>query len=354
MLLSMKIHLYLCVLILLNDVHLINSWSLNDICSAINIYDQVFQPIRPLEIKFHSDSLFLKKSLRQCLSRKGINLNLVTNISQCDAHGLILHHNYESISREDYYTDINQRVYFLDVELFQIFERYTINNVKLNRMIGKIMNQTFVYENGIRESFLWRRRNFYGVTLKVMTENKQPIAYLDPNYKSQSRFHGKNQTYEVTNQVQGVFIDVLNILQKSLNFSTKIYKRLDGVWGMPNFLPNGTISVNGMVGNLYRQEVDLIVASLGVFFPRILVIDYLQPITEANGGIYIRADNIQESFDFRTYLVPLNRNTWLCITVSCILISLFVSFFKRKINNKPQSSVSQIILKLDWLISLKS
>ena len=45
----------------------------------------------------------------------------------------------------------------------------------------------------------------------------------------------------MTNIVDGIYIDMLNSMEKVLNFSTKLYKRKDGQWTPPKTLPNGTI-----------------------------------------------------------------------------------------------------------------
>ena len=44
----------------------------------------------------------------------------------------------------------------------------------------------------------------------------------------------------MTNIVEGVLIDVLHLLEKKYNFSTQLYKRKDGAWGLAELLQNGT------------------------------------------------------------------------------------------------------------------
>ena len=63
-------------------------------------------------------------------------------------------------------------------------------------------------------------------------------------------FFEKNNTFEITNMVEGIFIDVLHSLEQRFNFSTKLYIRKDRKWGAPEAFPNGTIVVDGMIENL--------------------------------------------------------------------------------------------------------
>ena len=68
-----------------------------------------------------------------------------------------------------------------------------------------------------------RRTNFYGVELVALTEKWLPG--LDISNIENAKYDEKKERYEVTNLVSGPFYDVLKILEKSLNFTTKLYKR---------------------------------------------------------------------------------------------------------------------------------
>ena len=57
---------------------------------------------------------------------------------------------------------------------------------------------------------------------------------------------GNSEFEDVTGQVQGMFLDVLNLLSKELNFTFSTYRRRDMVWG--NYYQNG--SFDGMLKNL--------------------------------------------------------------------------------------------------------
>ena len=79
-------------------------------------------------------------------------------------------------------------------------------------------------------------------------------------------FHDR---YDVTELVRGPFYDVLKLLEKSLNFTTKMFKRRIEGWGIPRLHPNGTMELSpGMVKDVASGSADLIIASLSIMYER--------------------------------------------------------------------------------------
>jgi hypothetical protein len=75
--------------------------------------------------------------------------------------------------------------------------------------------------------------NFHGKHLNAMVDEQYPFIVFkvfDHNW-TQVPFHGSNSTYDVTNYTEGIFNMVLESMQHQLNFTTSLYKRLDGYWG---------------------------------------------------------------------------------------------------------------------------
>ena len=81
-----------------------------------------------------------------------------------------------------------------------------------------------------------------------------------------------------------MFFDVLKLLEKKVNFTTSLLKRLDGNWGKFNH-ENGTW--NGMIKSLLDGEADLIATSLTVNPERFAVVDHLYPMGTETYSIYI-------------------------------------------------------------------
>ena len=84
---------------------------------------------------------------------------------------------------------------------------------------------------------------------------------------------------------QGSFYDVLKHMEETLNFTTKIYRRKSGGWGMPIIYPNKSIQLSpGMVNDLKDGSADMIVTALTILYSRKYVIDFLHPIMPEIGG----------------------------------------------------------------------
>ena len=81
----------------------------------------------------------------------------------------------------------------------------------------------------------------YTLLFKGLTEIEEPAIHFPHDFVSNATYFPNNDTYDMTNIVDGIYIDMLNSMEKVLNFSTKLYKRKDGQWTPPKTLPNGTI-----------------------------------------------------------------------------------------------------------------
>ena len=74
-------------------------------------------------------------------------------------------------------------------------------------------------------------------------------------------------------------------MEATLNFTTKIYRRKSGGWGIPIIYPNKSIHLSpGMVNDLKDGSADMIVTALTILYSRKYVIDFLHPIMPEIGG----------------------------------------------------------------------
>ena len=89
-------------------------------------------------------------------------------------------------------------------------------------------------------------------SFQIVLKNVSPHIKLPENWKGGSE------------NVTGYFIDVVNILQRSLGFEFEFVPNRDGFWGSKN--TNG--SWNGMVGMVFRGEADLIGCPLSITLER--------------------------------------------------------------------------------------
>ena len=117
-------------------------------------------------------------------------------------------------------------------------------------------------------SFVQRRSNFQGIKLKAITDFDVPAVGFPDDFKSTAKYFPNNETYEMTNLVYGIYIDVLHSMEKTLNFSTSLYRRKDGSWGTPKPFPNGTVVLKGMMKTVNEGSVDFIWTSLSILLSR--------------------------------------------------------------------------------------
>ena len=110
--------------------------------------------------------------------------------------------------------------------------------------------------------FTKRRGNFHGIQLNGMVEYEPPMTYFPDDFANKAEFFSENQTYDKTEIVDGYFIDSLHSIERVYNFSTKLYKRRDGGWGMPQELVYGGFRPTGMLQNLYEGSAEFIWAPL--------------------------------------------------------------------------------------------
>merc|ERR1712062_221689 len=102
-------------------------------------------------------------------------------------------------------------------------------------------------------------------------------------------------------------------MQNRLNFTTSLYKRKIEAWGYVNKAENGSSIGDGIVGDLFHQKVDLVVASVALNYRRVPFIDYLPPLNFEISSIFIPESYEIEMADVNTFLDPLHKNTWLAV-----------------------------------------
>ena len=228
---------------------------------------------------------------------------------------------------------IGEEVYFLDKNTFKIYEAYVINNVHIKRYLGQF-NQInkrialFSPSYDFVDSFLDRRGDFQGIQLIVMTEQWLKYIWLPDNFADQSTYFPENETYDVTNIVSGSYKNALSYLEKALNFSTKLYKRKDGVWGMPKIMSNGSTHLNGMLKSITESHIDMIGASLSILQLRLNYVDYLVPMSQTHASLFIKNNDKFNMIDWSVYLTPFSIWSWLIIIISAMIFMFIISIME--------------------------
>lgn len=232
-------------------------------------------------------------------------LNLDKNM--CWSSSIIIFHEESELefAIQSIEVTIEKNYIFLIDGIKEVYEAYKINGKIIKQNLGYLsqLERRFVWIENIEKDFIKRRSNFHGIILKAMTDVSGNEIAFDPKYPELATYFSNNETYEMTNYTTGIYIDVLNELQNALNFSTIIYKRKVLAWGFVYPQENGSVIATGIVGDLFYNKVDLIVAPMAIFYRRALYIDYLLPITRKIIGLYIPTTS-EENFDFLTFLNP--------------------------------------------------
>jgi hypothetical protein len=245
---------------------------------------------------------------------------------------------------------LNQEVYFLDSSSLEVFESYQVNSIKIFRRLGIFVGPTmyaFQAEVAVEQNFIKRRSNFMGVTLKGMTETEAPLLLFEDNYKSIAPFFVTNRTFDVTGLVQGMYFEVLKILEEQLNFTTRLFKREDGVWGSGFIQDNGSFKTSGMITNLVEGSADILASSLGIVYPRNLFVDYLPPISYDVGALHIKNnDDITDGLDLTTFIEPFSLGLWIVILVSASTITAIIYFIAVALECRDPMTPKQIPGKL--------
>ena len=154
-------------------------------------------------------------------------------------------------------------------------------------------------------------------------------------------YFSNNDTYLMNGHVSGLFIDILQILQEKLNFTTMIYKRRKPSWGYVKKLPNGTLKGIGMFGDVYVGKADFIATSLDMTLSRIEYIDYLPPLVTNIRGIFIPVSASTEGVLYDFFLRPLELNLWIAILTSTLLVAFIKFWIGQSINEI--SSIKMIL-----------
>ena len=306
------------VITIITEFHLTNPYLIG---STINISHKLMRllsknghlvNIKPTMSEFPFDEK-VTKNVIVFVNHKTKNFDLPKN----DYHNLML------ITKDDTFEEtlntisakcqLNQKVFLLKVDVLEIYEAYTINNVVVKKMIAHIdrVTNNFRWQTGVNPYFVKRRSDFQGIILKGMVEFWGVIMNADKSYLSKAPYLANNETYEITGFTYGLFHDVLMTLQDRLNFTTLLYKRKKVSWGFIND-KNGSHEGIGIIGDIYYGKADIGLAPFDMIIERAIYIDYSPQISQEFQGIYIPISN-NESITFDAYLAPFTVFLWMTL-----------------------------------------
>nr|XP_027231573.1 probable glutamate receptor [Penaeus vannamei] len=146
---------------------------------------------------------------------------------------------------------------------------------------------------GPREELASRRGDLDGTTLRCMADDFQPLTIPD---------YGPAGDYRVT----GSFVDIMAILERSLNFTCSWSRPEDRAWGA--LQPDGTW--NGMIGDLMADKGDVIVA-ISRTLPREEVVDFTLPLLLDRHILVLRRPGTANSgISWSSYTQEFSSGAW--------------------------------------------
>ena len=271
-----------------------------------------------------------KITLIKSTSEKGLTLDWINEFQYWEKFLLI-------ISQDDVLFDknkdinIDQQIYFLTPSL-DLYEKYTINNELIEQQLGHFAGGMYIPKESIEQNFLKRRKNFHGSKLIALTLESDTSIKID-NHKNAPYF-SFNETYDVTGLVQGPMFDIWIILQNNLNFTTKIYSRMDDKWGVPIQHPNGSIYMpDGIIKDGMDGSADILLANLHIMYERYLAIDYLFPLQSQLTGILVNKNSMKENLDFEVFQKPFDKWTWTTLISSSLIVAISIVFTSKVLNH---------------------
>ena len=143
----------------------------------------------------------------------------------------------------------------------------------------------------ISSNFIRRRSNFQGITLKVMTEFEGLSINANSTYLTNAPYFPENQTYLLNGFTYGMYQEVLELLEDQLNFTSQIFKRKDGQWGMVYPQEDGTYKTSGFIGDLFLKNADFAIGNVIILEVRAQFVDYL-PAVGKYQGMFENAFNV--------------------------------------------------------------
>ena len=284
---------------------------------------------QPLPI-FYNTTKETKITLIKSMSEKGLTLNWI-NEFQCSKKFLLIISQADSLLDVNEEINIDQQIYFLTPSLY-LYEKYIINNQLIQQKLGHFVGGTYVPEESIEQNFLKRRHNFHGSKLIALTVGSNRGNYIRIE-KENATYFPSNKTYDVTGSAQGLIFDIWKLLQNNLNFTTRIYSRMDDKWGVPIQHANGSISVpDGIIKDGMDGLADILLNRIVIMQERCLVIDFLVPLTSYSNGIFVKKDSMKERLDFQVFQKPLDKWTWTAMISSSLIITISIVVTSKLLN----------------------
>ncbi len=300
------------------------------------LYYQVFQSLRSIDtVKFTSigsskiannfqgTTIFIANSKNDL--QNALDFVAVKRLGRNGNNVLILDNQSHEEEAGSINVGIDQHVFIVSIPESEMVEVYLVNGVIVKNRVGWFVRQG--YQSMFNFDPEWSpalRQNLQGAYLTALTDRSPPWANFDQDYAKTTKFFENNQTFDVTNIVTGLYVDLIKEMSEELNFTYSIYKRNDGVWGS---IVDG--KPTGMLLNLKNESIDLIVADFGMSLYRLPYTRYLPIVTPVHLSVVIK-NNLPEEVGFLTYTKPYRKRLWFAICICSIVLAIWLHMFNKR------------------------
>ncbi len=114
-----------------------------------------------------------------------------------------------------------------------------------------------------------------------------------------------------------------------LNFTIKMYRRRDKMWGKKVTHPNGTWEMVGAVGDVGYGRAEIMASSPAMNIYRAQIVDYLPVISSPKVGIFIKSDPA-ELFSWTVFMEPLKPDLWIMLSLSSFVLAVVLTLLENR------------------------
>jgi len=181
---------------------------------------------------------------------------------------------------------------------YEIYEHYGFENqTHVESYLGNLSEHGFALE---KPEYIWNRRSdLNGVTLKNCALHWRKLNDLS-----------------VEGKPRGIFPEVLQMLQRSLNFSVEYVEPRDGTWGAFN---TSSQRWQGIIGETTYGNVHFASTGLTVSFERFEAVDFSFGLMEEILTLMLPKETAGKGVNFKAYIIVYQLEAWLGFFAICIL-----------------------------------
>ncbi|XP_045200037.2 glutamate receptor 2-like [Mercenaria mercenaria] len=217
------------------------------------------------------------------------------------------------------------------------FKREFINRLQEN---ARSWNPTSKCQGYRIDTLLWRKtgREFSPVGYADLNGNVVVSANIFPNTKygyNKRSFLVSTLPYspfvvkrKVNNSYiyEGFCMDLLKELASKLNFTYNLTEPADRKWGSLSNSVN--VTFNGLVGQLQREEVDIVASAISVQAERDPVMDFSYPYYYGYTTVLVKKPDVNAT-KWKTLIDPFKWEVLLAIVASLVIVTILVFLIEK-------------------------